>query len=327
MSDMDTPEVKEPASTSSDGVRITLHSQTIKIEIQVPEMIKLWTKWLGDDIYLSEEQLQAAEAKGTTRNAVYDLQKRILASYIHRALSLTDSKFGAWISLATREFVLRVHAHIRHTHEYDFGIPRVAVEYAKRIQRSCDEERNRILALPAPISPKGSGPWTGGILRVLAARYDQQLVRWNNAAAFFKKVEDSQHWRTHIGVEFPDLPDDLIERFAYPDVDKVYAAADNPLLDDESRARVIKRCEKAWQPSELAVEHAARLCGIEPDRFTPRWLFGKVAEGKRLPPLDFDRSHWEYNRERSATDDATEPSAQPSSSAGGAAGNEHEPER
>ena len=81
----------------------------------------------------------------------------------------------------------------------------------------------------------------------LSENYKAVYPIWKEAKKIYKQNRNRKNWRAMVKVEYPDLPDNLIERLA-----------------DSDSYRAI--------PSNIALEHAAQLCGAPPDHYTSKHL-------------------------------------------------------
>lgn len=77
--------------------------------------------------------------------------------------------------------------------------------------------------------------------------YKDLLPKWEKAKNCYKKNKTFDNWEKMIAVSFDDLPTDLLKRLGDPDT---YLA----------------------MPSSIALEHAARFCGIKPNSLGLRAL-------------------------------------------------------
>lgn len=87
----------------------------------------------------------------------------------------------------------------------------------------------------------------------LTNHYNELRSIWRDAKSLYRRNSESRNWREMIRVEYTDLPLDLINRL---------------VLQGESR------------PSDLALEHAARLCGVPKNHYTTRWLRQQLRENR-----------------------------------------------
>jgi hypothetical protein len=108
----------------------------------------------------------------------------------------------------------------------------------------------------------------GGPLVNLAWEYFVCLIDWQEAKRIYRRKRNSTSWRKMIKDEYPDLPDDLIEWLALSENKSDLEADAFQNLPDDARHRLNDRIEKKGyrlsMPSEIALEHAARLCGSPP---------------------------------------------------------------
>jgi len=105
-------------------------------------------------------------------------------------------------------------------------------------------------------APKRGGKQANYSFSELPSYYKLQHQKWKKAKALYnsenlREIESEERF-ARVKAEYPDLPDDLIARLA--DLDIFRSSA-----------------------SHIAIEHAARLCGVPPERpvnsYTPTYLF------------------------------------------------------
>lgn len=77
--------------------------------------------------------------------------------------------------------------------------------------------------------------------------YKDFLVTWEKAKDCYKKNKNFKNWEKMVAISFEHLPEDLIQRLGDPDS---YVA----------------------MPSSIALEHAARICGVKPNSLGLRAL-------------------------------------------------------
>ena len=132
-----------------------------------------------------------------------------------------------------------------------------AKEKTERIRRLVEKaQRERI---PPPVRG-GSEPDYD--LSELAKHYETVYSQWKDAKEIYKQNKKRKNWQAMVRAAHPFPPDynDLIERLA-----------EHPDLSYE----VIQRIdEKGFNstPMHIALEHAARLCGVPPWHYTFRHL-------------------------------------------------------
>lgn len=85
------------------------------------------------------------------------------------------------------------------------------------------------------------------VIHLIDFYYKNLLITWEKAKDFYKKSKNFDNWEKMIAVGFEDLPTDLLTRLDDPDT---YAA----------------------MPSSIALEHAARICGVKPNSVGLRTL-------------------------------------------------------
>lgn len=93
-------------------------------------------------------------------------------------------------------------------------------------------------------------------LRNLLEYYQCALPLVQRAKAFYKSIQSRKNWHELVKQEYPDLDDDLILRLPK-----------FPSLPDEI-AESVDRQGSTSKPSDLALEWAARQCGVPPYEYT-----------------------------------------------------------
>jgi hypothetical protein len=91
---------------------------------------------------------------------------------------------------------------------------------------------------------------------------------WQGAKRIYRRNRNSTLWRKSIKDKYPNLPVDLIEWLALSKEKRDIGVDAFPNLSDDERRRLDHRMKMDgyWlsMPSEIALEHAARLCGCPP---------------------------------------------------------------
>lgn len=109
---------------------------------------------------------------------------------------------------------------------------------------------------------------SGGPLIRLSLHYYTCLPAWQVAKSIYRQNRDSNSWRKDIKDAYPHLPDDLIEWLAISDKrSSVRAKAFLQLPNDARHLLELRMKEETYclsEPSEIALEHAARLCHCKP---------------------------------------------------------------
>lgn len=103
-------------------------------------------------------------------------------------------------------------------------------------------------------------------LSKLSEYYKEVYPKWQDAKTIYRKNKAHPDWRTMIKSVHSDLPDDIIGSLAL---------------------------RGASSPSGLALEHAARMCGVPPHYYTVRHLrnlHGKQTSEVENPPLEFTKN-------------------------------------
>jgi hypothetical protein len=99
-------------------------------------------------------------------------------------------------------------------------------------------------------------------LSKMAIHYEQLLPKWTIVRDLYKQISNQKTWREGIKTTYleDNLPSDLIDRLSSLDS---YEAS----------------------PSRIAMEHAARLCGVPPNTYQSRRLSQYLAESRKLHGL------------------------------------------
>jgi hypothetical protein len=123
------------------------------------------------------------------------------------------------------------------------------------------------IATLSQVNRKRGGSKANYDLSNLESNYNLVYGKWKGAKEIYKQNKD-RNWRGMISVEHPNLPDDLSTRVSGDPAD----------LSDETKEALSK---KGGTPaaSDIALEHAARLCGAPPYRYTIGYLW-QVKGGK-----------------------------------------------
>lgn len=103
--------------------------------------------------------------------------------------------------------------------------------------------------------------------------YHKHISEWRDAKNCWDRNEKSKKRKEMVMLEFDWLPEDLIERLGDPDS---YEA----------------------QPSSIALEHAARLCGLDPNSYKTRTLYNYLQESAQwqetISAEDFQKAREDY---------------------------------
>jgi hypothetical protein len=109
---------------------------------------------------------------------------------------------------------------------------------------------------------KRGGSKTDYDLTSLGSHYEKMLPVWKDAKAIWKKNRE-RNWQAFIQSEYRDLqlPVDLIARLS----------GSPSHLSDDIKTKLSEKGGSA-SPSDIALEHAARLCGVSDYHYTLRHL-------------------------------------------------------
>lgn len=99
---------------------------------------------------------------------------------------------------------------------------------------------------------------------------------WAKAKEIYRDVRSHKTWRDTIKQEIKaeyelELPDDLVTRLAGNWAD----------LSEKAQEKLSTQRDRISQPSDIAIEHAARLCGADHYQFTISYLYQKIREQKQ----------------------------------------------
>ena len=101
-----------------------------------------------------------------------------------------------------------------------------------------------------------AGKWNKPVFNLLSFYYRDLLVQWKSAKKCYKTNKHFSNWEKMLAASFEDLPTDLLK-----------------LLGDQY--------EYTAMPSSIALEHAARICGVKPNSLGLRALQKHLAESKK----------------------------------------------
>lgn len=104
-------------------------------------------------------------------------------------------------------------------------------------------------------------------LEELREHYNKVLPIWQDAKLLYKQNNNRPVWRDIIRAAYPEeeLDDDLISRLSGKLND----------LTEDVQAKLSKKGGDS-KPSDIALEHAARLCGAESYQYSVRYLYHKL---------------------------------------------------
>jgi hypothetical protein len=101
-------------------------------------------------------------------------------------------------------------------------------------------------------------------LTELRRHYDKVYPEWKKAKKLYRKLRTDRNWRDQVLLDHPTFPKDLIARLE-----------PNPRLSGAVNAALAKKGGSSAE-SEIALEHAARLCGVPPYEYSIRWLKSRL---------------------------------------------------
>ncbi len=91
------------------------------------------------------------------------------------------------------------------------------------------------------------GKWNQPAFNLVSFYYDELLSQWKAAKEVYKANKNFRNWEKMLAASFEDLPTDLLQKLGDPD-------------------------NYSSMPSTIALEHAARICGIKPNSVVLRTL-------------------------------------------------------
>lgn len=115
------------------------------------------------------------------------------------------------------------------------------------------ENKRQFLAVLERAMPEAS---SGYKKKDLSTHYTKRRPEVVKAKQVYSLLKENEDWQQRVGSAIPGMPEDLIARLTSQDP---YEA----------------------QPSHIALEWAARLCGAQPNQYQPSTLFEHLRESKR----------------------------------------------
>lgn len=111
------------------------------------------------------------------------------------------------------------------------------------------------------------------MLSELSEHYQQLKPIWREAQKIYRANRKFTVWKRAVKHEIAsqfnlELPDDLIERLS----------GNWANLPEEIQAKLSAQRDKLSQPADIAIEHAARLCGADPYQFSLSYLYRIVKQ-------------------------------------------------
>ena len=122
-------------------------------------------------------------------------------------------------------------------------------------------------------------------LAELPDHYHNLREIWTSAKRDAQKAQKNHllraNWRKRIQASYSyDLPDDLIEWLNENEQEK--RAILEARIDLKFLPQKLKKGLELCKPSEIALEHSARLCGVPPYYYSLTWLFEVLREKQAL---------------------------------------------
>lgn len=151
------------------------------------------------------------------------------------------------------------------------------------LQRSLKElSRTELSLRKKRLGLKRGGSKIDYNLASIGSHYEKLLPVWKDAKSIWKKNRERRNWQVFIQSEYRnlDLPVDLVARLS-----------DNPSdLLDHIKVRLSEKGGSA-SPSDIALEHASRLCGVPEYHYTLRHLRDALAKknGSKSRVLPFTK--------------------------------------
>lgn len=116
-------------------------------------------------------------------------------------------------------------------------------------------------------------------IEFLLPHYKKAYPRWREAQRIFKRNAQSQNWKEHVKLEYSDLPEELIARLSK-----------NPLDLSEEHLERLEEKGGSGSPSDIAAEHAARLCGLARYQYALTTLKRLLSEKRQVTKnIDFSK--------------------------------------
>jgi hypothetical protein len=139
------------------------------------------------------------------------------------------------------------------------------IDTVEQLAREMIAERKRFLK--GSIARFGEPRWNE-----MSAHYEKLLNDVSNAKDVYDKYK-ATNWRGMVEAGFPDLDKDIVTLLSDNDADLKTLPAElyEATADGEYR-----------KLSDLALEQAARKCGMNPFRYVPRTLRGKMRSGGKM---------------------------------------------
>jgi hypothetical protein len=193
----------------------------------------------------------------------------VIASFSQRLRDLLEDVVEDSYAIASGFLAACLASYLIETDQGRFSVDMKA-QVESAIKRAADKKRTlireHITVIPHVRPERGRGgsqpkhQWTDTDYECLAQKYDELKVVWIDAKRIAKDAQKAkspkrnQGWQAEVLRAYPDLPNDLLARFAH-------------LRSDDAK------------PSDLAIIHALRECGVK-EPYTPRELREKIRAWK-----------------------------------------------
>jgi hypothetical protein len=220
-------------------LRIASEEQRQRIYQGVRDVLK------EENLSVTDEQIKRLESQAIhelelriLKDSILDTAKRMDDSLPQVAAMIFPKVSQAVILSSAKEFHKKLHVPQRKFTE---------AETRAIVQGQEWEHLRRIMGITAPSRGGAHNikhPWTNRDRECLAAKYAELEPIWQDAKVIAREAQNSQiknrkaQWREEVLRQYPHLPSDLLEGFATP--------------------------RGGSRPSENAIIHASRECGITP---------------------------------------------------------------
>lgn len=219
----------------------------------------------NNDVHPSFETIRDAAIEAMADCAVLHL----VASFPQRLRDLLEDVVEDSYAIANGFMAASLVRYASATGQGQFSVD-MKPQVEKAIKRAADRKRalirQHVSAIPHVRPERGRGGsqpkhrWTDTDYECLTQKYDELKVVWIDAKRIAKDAQKAksprrnQGWRAEVLRAYPDLPEDLLDRFVH-------------LRADDAK------------PSDIAIIHALRECGVK-ELYTPRELREKIRAWK-----------------------------------------------
>lgn len=143
------------------------------------------------------------------------------------------------------------------------GLSEVDDKYKKKLTEKSKKDiekflqgRNKITKNRIMNEIYSAGKWNQPAFNLVSFYYDELLSQWKAAKEVYKANKNFRNWEKMLAASFEDLPTDLLQKLGDPD-------------------------NYSSMPSTIALEHAARICGIKPNSVVLRTLQNYLEKSRK----------------------------------------------